>query len=116
MVPEPPYYLHLGLPSSRYHPMLPDWIKVVWEGVIAQQPDWNLRCFEYDNNCGFVVQDQITAIKGTPGPVLLVEPVQTTCRNKLLERISLQFSVMVEDVSCEDELTSAVNQSIDAYI
>jgi len=108
-------YLHLGSPGPRDYSFLKSWIQGAWDDVLVLFPDWKLRSFNYDQQFRFVASDQISAVLGLPGPILLIKPVKKKDLTTLTARIKNRFPMQTIDVVCKNQLTEEIKKFLTQF-
>lgn len=70
--------LHICHPGEQTIPGLSSHISEFATSEIAAAllPGWAIRSVQYDNRNSLDVQDTVAAIMGSPGPVLILQPIQ----------------------------------------
>ncbi len=110
MRPNRVYLLH---PGPQSHPAIAGWIIEV-EQFLRADPSWNewdIDCVPYNERNGFDVQPLFARVLRNPGPVLLLENVQSKPLGDLREKLRAHTIVLLKSPGDSTDLWEAVSEA-----
>jgi hypothetical protein len=113
-----PHRVHIRHPQERVLPGVADWLSQI-RTALATEPawtDWEVVSEEYDQRSGFNVQSVADRVAHVPGPILLIEPVQSRARELLRERLRMTTPVLSETVGCPEDLRARVERARELFL
>ena len=107
------YRAYIRHPPESVLPDIAGWVAEV-RAVLASEArsiEWDVESGEYTPGGVFSVQSLADKVRNVPGPVLLIEPVQTPAREQLRERLRSLVPVLVEVVECSEDLRRHLDEA-----
>lgn len=104
--------LYLGYPAPNYNGDPASLVTVLVNTPASLKGSWLLRVRKYAADCSLNAQDFCSTVLQEPGPVLLLEPIQSISRQEVVRRLGGRVPVAAVLVTCIGELEAAVTQAI----
>ena len=105
-----PFCLHIGFPGERTVPGLRACVLAFEQSADAKAicPLWTIRPAEYDLRNSLDTRDFIAAVGATPGPVLILRPIQGTVLAEITTRLEGRQLVIPADAYDHETLRAAI--------
>lgn len=108
------YILH---PQERYLPGITKWLTEV-DARVKADPSWDgcvIKPLEYDDQAGFYVPTVVGLVKRRPGPVILIQKVRRSLRERLEAILRRSARVLCVPVSNTDDLWMVFQEARQSY-
>ncbi|KKA06220.1 hypothetical protein VP02_18900 [Pseudomonas ogarae] len=99
--------LYVGFPATCF--IGNDGVDAAVECLKVEFPDVRIKHVVYDARCSLSILDFCSMVGQRPGPVLLLEPIQSKVLEEVRLRLALKLPVACEMIVCEEELCAAVD-------